>query len=294
MKTKHIPLETVFGDGVDGTMIDNYQRCKRLYFNRMVRGLDHVEPSVAIQFGKSVHTVLESYYRGECDESRALDLWRESYQDKETDERRSTERGIALLKEYFRVYPKETEPWEVLEVETPFKLDIGATVPLCGRRDLVVRDTLDGTVWVVDHKTTTQWGDFQEEKYAIHTALDGYILGVMEKFGRCDGGIINVLVTSKTKPRIERLKVLRTKEQLEYWKRTTVGVIDEMVRHTTLWYPKGGDESGIDLGWPLSRGRCTDFNSKCAFHDLCRYCDNPDVAKGDFVVRAWTPFNIEG
>jgi hypothetical protein len=285
-----IPLDEVFKDGVDATMIDLWQQCRRKFYNRIIRGLDSMYSSVSTEFGHAIHVALEGYLRGTLSQEQTIEAFKETYLDKLTDERRTEERGIALLKAYFKAFPREGEIWDVLAVEEPFRMDIGAKVPYCGRVDLVVQERDTRVIMVVDHKTTTAWGDFYVDGYQISTQVDGYILHTAEKYGSCDGMVLNVLVSSKATPRCERFRVYRTAEQLEFWKTGTRYVVDEMVDFVREHYPAGEEEGSVKEKYPLSRGRCRDYNAKCVYFDLCRFCDNLDIASSGFTKRGWTPF----
>lgn len=82
-------------------------------------------------------------------------------------------RSLGLCEATFRAYadhyPRETDPFEVLETESYFETTIaraGVSFPWCGRRDLVVR--WDGERVIGDLKTTSAW---------FHTAkTEGFFL----------------------------------------------------------------------------------------------------------------------
>lgn len=91
-----------------------------------------------------------------------------------SDEWRNAGRAQDLIRAYNEKYA--TESWEVLAVEEEFEVEVGevvnplintraaaagwvdATIPcyLAGRKDLVV--AWHGGLWVVDHKTASDWG----------------------------------------------------------------------------------------------------------------------------------------
>jgi len=282
-----IPFGDIFKDGVDGTMIDLWQQCKRKFYYRIVCGYDVKEVAPPLSFGSSVHKALEGYLDKDrlLTPEQSIKVFEDDYIDRGLDSRRTTEKGIRLLKEYFAVFPRETDLCEILEVETPFKMDIGAPVPFSGRPDALIKKG-NGTIWVRDYKTTTSYGDTYREQFDMHSAIDGYMLNTMRRFGSCEGTQINVLVTyAASKPKVERFDVTRTREQLEFWREDVVRIIRDMVSFVELFYD---DKHAFNL----SRARCKDYNSKCMFYDVCQFCDNQSLIKGEYVENRWSPFTV--
>jgi len=280
-----IPFKDIFKDGVDGTMIDLWQQCRRKAYYRLVCGYDMKEVSPALGFGTCIHKSMEGYLKNELTPEQAIKLFEQIYNDLGLDNRRTTEKGVRLLKEYFSTFPKETDLCKILDVEVPFKMDIGAVVPFSGRPDALLKKD-NGTVWVRDYKTTTSYGDTYRDNFDMHSALDGYMLNTIQRFGSCEGAEINVLVTyAASKPKVERFDVTRTREQIEFWREDVVRIIKDMVSFVELFYD---DKHAFNL----SRGRCKDFNSKCMFYDVCQFCDNQSLIKGEYRENRWSPFTV--
>ena len=278
-----IPIDQIFKDGIDGTMI-SYWPCKRKFYNRFVRGLDTPQVSSSIRFGQAVDRVLEGYFKRELDEKQAIEAFSEIYEDKGDDDRRTTERGATILKLYFQQFPRDTETFEILEIQEPFKLDIGAMVPFCGKPDMVVKDRISGDVLPFDNKTTTFYGDNFRDKFEIDTSTEGYIYYCRKKYGGSFRARFNVLIPQKTKPRCDRFDISKSDEQIAFWEKRTRRVIDEITRLVTDHY------DDVDA-FTLADSRCTDFNSRCMYFDLCKYCDKTELIEGDFTQRVWSPFN---
>ena len=56
----------------DYTTLDMYLRCKRKYYWRIKRDLEHMTTSPALDFGKTVHSSLEHYYKNNRSLAKAL------------------------------------------------------------------------------------------------------------------------------------------------------------------------------------------------------------------------------
>lgn len=268
-----IKPEVLIENGLSGSTIDLFQQCKRKYYNSKVRGLKKPGKSIALVFGEMIHDALE-HYQKELSEEQVIDRFMDTYgpEYQGEDERRSVDAGIKLLREYFKNFPKEHEPYEYICLEEEFQIDVGAVLPFRGRIDAVVKDKQTGNIYVVEYKTTSMLPANYFDRYELSSAIDGYILYARQKYGRCDGVLVVGLMCSKTKPRVERQIIVRTEEQIKEWLADIRKIAVELKSDLMFLH----DEMD---SWTRSRGRCYDYMVPCEFFELCMYCENPAVLR---------------
>jgi len=134
-----------------------YQACPRkhdIQYNQLVRPS---ESSEALRFGTLVHKGLEAWWRAPSEPlAAAYEAMRSGGADPVS---------LIIAEELMALYDATwgAEPYEVLAVEAEFQTDLrnpetGAasrTFRLGGKIDAVVRDTNDGRVLIVEHKTSS-------------------------------------------------------------------------------------------------------------------------------------------
>lgn len=152
----------------------DYDICPQKFWLRYGVQVEGTGPKVALNYGGAVHEALRLRYSHQelslvaviALQNQALEKWFDD-NPQPTDEWRNCGRAQNLMWAYNIEYP--VHDWEVLAVEEEFEVEVGevelaeetsvpTTVPiyLAGRKDLVVA-WHDG-LWVVDHKTSTEWG----------------------------------------------------------------------------------------------------------------------------------------
>lgn len=225
-----------------------FKRCQWAWERSYQDNLEYKRPeSTALWFGTGIHLALEKWYipgkkRGidpvttwieYVDESRANTEYINTYMDGDFSEAVSArELGIDMLNQYLDEYGAE-EHWEVISAEQNFQVpikhkswfdagDLAEDTPIFGRTeetttyvgtfDLVVRDTRDGKIYMVDHKTAAQLGAQNtqylplDDQAGAYWAVANYTLrkqGLIGQREAISGIIYNYLRKAKadTRPR---------------------------------------------------------------------------------------------
>ena len=182
--------------------IDTYMRCAKKYWFRVVNNLQRKERNLNLTLGDAIHQMLRDFFLALRDndepEHSVERTWQRLLEEMEVylfeDEMVN---APDLLNEAARIvgfYVSKVDfsNWEILHVEEEFiiTLDTGAVVSFTP--DLVVRDP-SGSVWVVDHKSTSRmpsdgvpFGDLQAMLYlvgvsALYPETAGFIYNRLRK-----------------------------------------------------------------------------------------------------------------
>lgn len=185
--------------------------CLRQHYYRYTLSIK--QPSSAnAQFGTVGHLALESWYlawkRGDIDARLTDALAAIDQSDINEDDRI---RLRAIITAYHLRW--RDEPWEVIDVEIEFRYVLGGYT-FGGKIDVLIRDTRDGRVWVVEHKTTgmdASPGSAYWDKLAIDTQVSIYIDGATVLGHDVAGCIYDVL----QRPRHE-LRLATPEAEREY------------------------------------------------------------------------------
>jgi CRISPR/Cas system-associated exonuclease Cas4 (RecB family) len=174
-------------------------KCPRKYFYsyRYGKGYDSKKPSLPLAIGIATHRGLEALLKKEeifsaCDEG-----WAEATKGWPTNDpflRAKMEEGLALSKALTYGWSitrleKFLATYDIISIEEEVEMPLSSNVMLIARCDVVVRDKLSGTVYVVNWKTTsdkkdwtTQWG------YDIQMWTEA--MAIEQKLGLLTGGCV--------------------------------------------------------------------------------------------------------
>lgn len=175
---------------------ETFMLCPAKYSWSRITGIEAAAPRAGMNYGKAIHLALAERYGNvdrslsEVSESAAV-LLRQHFEanpqpemgGKGKPEWRTLARAMQAMAAYNEAYPAES--WEVLGVEEPFEVTLGeffpngtdelspwVTVKFRGIRDLRVR--WHDSIWVVDHKTTTEWSDLTADEGKASFQFMGY------------------------------------------------------------------------------------------------------------------------
>ncbi len=215
---------------LDNTALSTFLTCPAKYDLRMMQNWAPKKVSSALNAGKVLHRGLEEWYRtGNLVQSlqACKDEWPAGLI---SDDFRTLEKVLSTLVEYTKRW--SSEPWTILEVEQSFTQPTGLWLNLCPncRRDCsdVLRDMNEGEtptcyacdtplepieyggifdllvewsgkLYVLDHKTTTQFGSYYNYQWRPNNQITGYVWGAQQLSGRpVDGAIINITAWYKS------------------------------------------------------------------------------------------------
>ncbi len=182
-----------------------FRQCMHKHWLRYELGLRGPETN-AMRFGTLAHAALEAYFRmwqlagadaqGAFDGrlNAALQALRVCVDDVER------AKLTTLVTGYHARWG--ASPWEVIAVEQEFRFDLGG-YEIGGKVDAIVRDTTDGRVYVLEHKTTASDatpGSAYWARLALDTQVSIYIDGATVLGYEIAGVIYDVL----TRPSHER------------------------------------------------------------------------------------------
>lgn len=227
--------------------LDAYRQCRLkwwLAWQQRWRG----DESPALSRGKLFHAVMELHYRtlqagGDVAEAaaaiRAAELLADSVSGEVTDEQAL----VAWIYEgYCEQYANDAADWEVLAVEQRFEewlpTETGnrSSFKLKGRIDLMVKDrTMDGSLWLVDHKTARVLPAGRDIDFDDQMGL--YIYLLRRRGYPVRGAIYNVCRSHRLKREMEpqerwvRRLTVRTDRELE----TMVSEVLNTFREAYRW-----------------------------------------------------------
>lgn len=246
---------------LDYTMVNTFCTCPRKYEYRINRGLVPKKRATPLEFGGAIHKALDEWYQSR-DEQKALELFTGTYQEDESDAKRTHKMGKWILQNYFSSY--RDQPWKPILSEKAF------TVPapghpeysFIGRIDKIVE--WDKVLWVVDHKTTSGLGPQYTKKVEPNGQLAGYKWAAKEMGYEVAGVILDVLLVAKglldssSRSRLQpllRIDAYISDDRLYEWASEFSHAITRI---------KGCEAKKV---WPMEGM----FNGACTYYGECPY-----------------------
>ena len=270
----------------DYTTLSTFLECRKKYYYRMVKHLTPKTTSSALTFGKDIHSALDIYYTSGLDKS--VQLFRETYKDREGEELRTVANGVKLLEWYSKVY--KHEPFKVLgKPEVGFVFPIG-DILYGGRIDLPV--DWSGEFWILEHKTTSSMGYNYFKQFELDFQITGYIVCAEASLGRkCMGCLVNAMEPWKEVIK----KTARTKEPEAHFARNPMTRSDrdkdrfklnvQRIVRDIHWCEENHEFYECDR-----RNQCFTYNSECPYKELCLYGEDPRFIEKDYKVEVWEPY----
>jgi len=240
---------------LDYTTLSDFLTCRKKYYWRHQRQLAPIEKPAAPTFGHACHTAWAVYYRGGSVED-ALKAFEDEYKDFEVPEgdKRTMELGLKVLKDYFKRYAHN--PFKVIDVEVSHKVEISDALTYAARIDTII--DWGGRIYVMEHKTTSALGARFFDQFKLCHQVDGYVFACEDKYGKCDGVLIDACLVAKTKFNCLRDIVGRDEGHSERFREE----LQEIARNIE-WANK-------HKSYIQNKGAC-DYYGQCIYKDLCRY-----------------------
>ncbi len=302
--------------GVESSTFDNFaldcfRNCETYYFWRILKGI--IKPGAkktAADFGSCIHSALEHYYKkGMTDQSiqEAMQLFTgefNKFQDP-ADDKRTLGRGLEILERYFLKY--RYEPFNVIDTEIGGAVELGGYL-YTSRIDLLVEWQSPKGIYGFDHKTSSSLGRLIPKP---NNQVTGYIMTLAETYVDLLGYMINgigvykedteidknapkvpssktgkLIYATKEKATLVRLPTMRTKKEIEAWKRETLHLIHQI------------EECQEKDVWPKKDHFCSAYASRCMYLDLCQAQDRdiiiPLLEGGIYQKVDWVPYTGRG
>jgi len=298
----------------------DYNACRRLHHIRYELGYRPVVDRADAEFGSIFHAGLEAWWRAwqegrellaleEAQAAIAKAAQRASFFDPAT-----AAKADLMMIGYHALYAPTMGEWEVLAVERRFEAPMptpaGAKrvrgLRVAGKLDVVVRRRADGTVWIVEHKTTTADltpGSTYWMRLRMDTQISVYWDGVKSLGYEPHGCLYDVIAKPQQRPLAatpeEKRKYRKEDRKLYAGQRETDETVDEFKARIAAeiqeapekWFQraevvrleheleesrKDTYETALMIRDARNTGRaprnpdaCMNYGSICAFYDVC-------------------------
>lgn len=167
---------------------------------------------------------------------------------------------------------------EVIGIEEEFTVRFGniegEEIDYIGIFDKVVRNPV-GKIEIIDHKTTSGYAGKRGERkrfkpafldgFSPDTQMEGYAYLAYEKYGD-EFGMIQIdgaLVHNQAHDVFQLIPIYPSKEMADVWAEEAEAWIRIILNRELDGYPK-------------NTGSCWAFNSRCAYHEICKYEPKPE------------------
>lgn len=217
------------------SQLQSYKNCPlqyRFYWDLKLRKLDDEAGEHHLRFGHAFHEGLAVLYGANYMEQLTKTTWARAENAVQTgyptqldiaDKAKTQENALATLASYVRRWQQEDlAKWKVLEIETR------SDDPWSVKPDVVLEDREHGGIYLMDHKTTGAYLNYQYwERFQPNSQITHYLDYAQSKWGPIEGFIINAISfryrerAYKGEPAgfwcaFERQMFNRRPEQLEY------------------------------------------------------------------------------
>lgn len=296
------PIDTIVDDTlfIDNSRLEAFQTCNRMAHMAVWRSLKPSEPNAALQFGSCIHLALKGRYYGGAT-SNSEDRRRRCHYiiDKfyeQADPVLGDWRTPAVAKRTLEAYNREhaIEDWKTVTyegkpvVEQAFAVKLGTIgkikVVWTGRIDLCIEQ--QGKIWVVDHKTSSQGGQYITMGYTNSSQFKGYAYAMQKLLNRpVQGALVNLLVTRKptktgTQNEFMRPRLFYSPDTLVEWQKNTLHLLSDCLRDVERNY------------FPMRTTQCITRYGKCRYHEVCALDISSRenlLSSGMFKKDDWTP-----
>lgn len=153
-----------------------------------------------------------------------------------------------------------------------------------GKIDLAVH--MDGSNWIVDHKTTSMLGPTFYGHFQLSNQTIGYTWAGEQIFGHPFAGLmVNVIVGRKptktgTPTAFERQRFYYRRDQIEEWKLNTLTLCSDFIANLSRSY------------FPMSPAWCMGKYGKCKYHDVCTLAEDQRefmLQSDQYADNTWSP-----
>jgi hypothetical protein len=304
---------------IDSSMRTDYSSCPRKFYYRHLLGLQSLGVNIHLNAGGAYADAMEVFRKAfygddvSFEDAQALGVLAliKTYGDPdfEPSEAKQWYRMIDAFLSYLATYPPATDyvkPYMEKgnpAVEYSFALpvddehlahpDTDDPLLFVGRFDMLAM--MNGTMFVLDDKTTSRLGQQWSMQWDLRSQFTGYCWGA-QQFGHPVGGaIIRGTAILKTKITHAEAIVYRPQFMIDRWKKRLVIDCTAMVdAYMDLFIPTT-DETGklltLDDCFPClgeESGACASY-SGCSYKMLCESPNPENWVEGNFEVNRWDP-----
>lgn len=272
----------------DYTAMSMFLTCQRKYDFRINRGLVGLNPPVPAEFGKCIHTALDDWYKNR-NVDQAVELFCASYKETDEDGKRTHKMGEWILRNYDEKY--RDQPFKVLATEQEFTVELPNGNNLIGRIDKIIE--WDGSVWGMDHKTTSQLGPTYMKMHTPNMQFSGYTYAIQQLgHPNCQGILVDAILVakglvdgkSKTLTPLARDFAYRSAGDIQEY----LGIV-QYLQKGIAEREHLADEHFADT-WIPNFDACVDYG-ECPYRKICKepaeFRDK--IIASDYKVEPWDP-----
>lgn len=306
----------------DNTRLSDFKRCPRLFFFRHVLNWVPKGTRLPLVFGGAWHAAMEVIWGAMAQRpdkeklvkagyAAFLEYWEReglpgtmSYEQEKEFSPRTPGKAYEMIVAYVMDRYERFDHIEVLAIEQAFMVPLDPLDPTLfyvGKIDKIVR--MGNKIRGIEHKTTTAYaknGDFRSlflESFSPNSQVDGYQYALHMLYPGESGGVwVDAALVHKER---EAFTFIPVEKQMKY--------LDNWLWDTKTWIAAvEGELAKLDQAssqmpympaFPKNTNSCWDFNSACAYHDICKAWTNPlgrDVPE-QYNVEKWDPLDqIDG
>lgn len=297
-------MRTSFPRVVDSTMRGAFVSCGHKFYREHIQQIapqgTNKDLLAGAAFADGICAARRAFYENNLDQDLACALGAEAIikawgtEDTFDDYVKSQERVIFALDYYFQQYPMATDIIRPLEIapgkfaiESSFALPIpgtahpetGEPILYAGRYDML--GVREGTLFVVDEKTTKQLGPSWSNNWTLRSQFTGYVWGAQAFGHSVAGAIIRGISFLKSKNETQQAIVYRPAWQIERWLDQLRRDVNNMIR------------SWNEGHWNMSLDTACTYFGGCPFVRLCDNQNPEALVELYYEPHEWDPLAKE-
>lgn len=291
---------------VDATILTAVTECPRLMKWKYMEHLRPKDESIHLHAGKAYAKGLETartlYFQLGHTHADAVHQAKvalaEAYGDREChDERKTKDRMLGALTEYFKRWPMDAERFVPVSLpDGTFAVEMSFAIPweagplhpsgvpfiICGRFDAVVKDRDTNALYNLDDKTATQLGASWVRKWDLRGQFINYTWAMRNAGVNIAGTVVRGMALYVNNRYGQAEAVIPCASHLvEEWKRRVSFTLQQMV-----------DMYNGDYFPPAYNDACTSYGG-CDYRIPCLSADPQPWLASKFVKRVWSPLHTE-
>jgi hypothetical protein len=292
----------MFPSLIDNTARATFVACPEKFRLAFVKNLTPSTPSVHLHaggcFAAALDATRQAYFTLGLPELDALAVgaselirrWGPVTDFQDTD--KSLSRMLWAFDDYFREYPLPRDPIKPyrfcdkattefsfaipMELEHP---DTGEPLIFAGRADMI--GEFQGSLWVVDEKTTSNLGPSWGQQWELKSQFTGYCAAARSFQIPVVGAIIRGIGLLKNSTTFQQIILYRPEWQIDRWWRQ---LHRDMERAINLYKTLGPNSP-----WDQALDEACAAYGGCMFRRLCLSLEPENWIQGYFVERIWNP-----
>lgn len=245
------------------SFLQSYQKCPLQCFYRYEQHLQRADGDSGehhLIFGRAMHEAFKTLYVTN-DVTSAIESLHVNYptQLDPSDLAKTAANGAFVIEKYWEHYNGDRD-WEIVSIEEIDSAEDGYVV----KPDLIVKDRYSNLL-LIDHKFTKAYLNYKFfDQFSPNSQVTQYIRWAKEKFGACDGFVVNACNFLFLQRRsAQRAAGFNTEFERQTFNVTAQQIAqDESAKH--YWIDRIEESRATDL-WPMNTTSCT----FCSYKSIC-------------------------